>query len=72
MSQSTSARWINRLWRIRRTWRAFALAAAALPLVQATGCFPDPIGALNFQLQQLINFTLIDAFNTIVQNILGL
>lgn len=72
MSRSRSDKWIIKFWRIRRTWRAIALAAAALPLVQATGCFPDPIGAFNFQLQQLINVTLIDAFNTIVQNILGL
>lgn len=57
---------------IRRRWRALGLAAAALPLFQTTGCFPDPIGALNFELQSLVNVTLINAVNIIVQNFLGL
>jgi len=63
---------MHKLWTIRRKWRALALVAAALPLFQVTGCIPDPLGALNFELQSLVNITLIDAFNTIVQNILGL
>jgi hypothetical protein len=48
------------------------IAIAALPMFQATGCFPDPIGALNFELQNLVNFTLIDWVNTIVQNVFRL
>lgn len=48
------------------------IAIAALPMIQATGCFPDPIGALNFELQNLVNFTLIDWVNTIVQNVFRL
>ncbi len=47
-------------------------AAAALPLFQATGCFPDPIGALNFELQSFVNTTVIDAISVIVQNLLRL
>lgn len=53
----------------RRRWIA---AAAALPLFQATGCFPDPIGAFNFELQSLINNVLIQAVSTIVENVLRL
>ncbi len=48
------------------------LALAALPMMQTTGCFPDPIGAFNFELQLLINSTLTNAVNIIVRNILGL
>jgi len=53
----------------RARWVA---AIAALPLLQATGCFPDPIGALNFELQSFFNTTLIDAVSVIVQNLLRL
>jgi len=53
-------------------WRRILLASAALPMLQATGCFPDPIGAVNFELQRLISNTLINAFNIIVRNILDL
>ena len=60
-------RWTARI--ARRRWIA---ALAALPLFQATGCFPDPIGALNFELQSLINTTVIDAISVIVQNLLRL
>jgi hypothetical protein len=63
---------LHKLWNNRRAWRTLALAAAALPIFQIPGCIPDPIGALNFQIQSLIDVTLIDAFNTIVQNFLGL
>ncbi|MFQ5429411.1 MAG: hypothetical protein ACE5E1_03785 [Phycisphaerae bacterium] len=55
-----------------RRRKALLLAVAALPLFQATGCFPDPLGALNFELQSLFNTVLINAVNTIVQNLLGI
>lgn len=45
---------------------------AALPLFQATGCFPDLIGALNFELQSLVNTFLINTVSIIVQNLLGI
>ena len=57
---------------LSRPMRTIALTLAALPVFQATGCFPDPIGALNLQLQLLINTTLIGALNTVVQNLLHL
>lgn len=62
------------LRRVRLLQRAklAMIAIAALPMLQATGCFPDPIGALNFELQNLVNFTLIDWVNTIVQNVFRL
>ena len=62
------------LRRVRLLQRAklAMIAIAALPMFQATGCFPDPIGALNFELQNLVNFTLIDWVNTIVQNVFRL
>jgi hypothetical protein len=55
-----------------RPARRITLAAAALPLFQTTGCYPDPIGALDFQLQLLINGVLINAVNIVVQNLLHL
>ncbi|MFQ5412210.1 MAG: hypothetical protein ACE5EC_07920 [Phycisphaerae bacterium] len=48
------------------------LSVAALPLFQTGGCLPDPIGALNFELQSMINSALINAVNIVVQNLLGL
>lgn len=58
--------------RWNRRARKLLLTAAALPILQGTGCFPDPIGALNFQLQQLVNTTLIDWVSVIVANIFRL
>lgn len=58
--------------RVVRRGKVILLAVASLPVFQATGCFPDPIGALNFELQSLVNVTLINAVNTIVQNVLRL
>lgn len=58
--------------RLLRRAKLAMIAIAALPMFQATGCFPDPIGALNFELQNLVNFTLIDWVNTIVQNVFRL
>ncbi|HKQ49962.1 MAG TPA: hypothetical protein VJZ71_17945 [Phycisphaerae bacterium] len=72
MPRSTSAKWMLTFCRLRRKGRAVALAVAVLPVCQATGCFPDPIGALNFELQSLINVTLINAFNTIILNLFNL
>ena len=72
MPRSTLAKWMLRFSQLRRKGRAIALAAAALPVCQATGCFPDPIGALNFELQSLINVVLINAFNTIILNLFNL
>ena len=53
-----------------RKWKSLILAVAALPLFQATGCFPDVIGALNFELQALVNTTVLVAADTIIQNFL--
>lgn len=57
---------------ISRRGRRLTALIAALPLCQATGCFPDPLGALNFELQSLINSVLINTVTIIVQNLLGL
>lgn len=62
------ARRLMRLVGLRRA----AIAVAALPLFQATGCYPDPLGAVNFELQRLISGTLINAFNIVVRNLLDL
>jgi len=64
------ARLLSSVSRSRR--RLLAGLIAAVPVFQVTGCIPDVIGALNFQLQFLVNSVLIDAVNTIVRNILGL
>ncbi len=54
-------------------WRWLALAIAALPVFQiSTGCFPDPIAALNWEMQSSVNNVLLTAINTIIQNILNL
>ena len=58
-------------WRCRK-WKPVLLALAALPLFQTTGCFPDLIGALNFELQALVDTTVLTAAQTIIQNLLRL
>ncbi len=55
-----------------RIAKAGLLVLAAMPVFQTTGCIPDILGALNFELQSLINTTLISAVNIIVQNLLGI
>jgi hypothetical protein len=55
-----------------RLLKRLLLATASLPVLQTTGCFPDLLGALNFELQSLVNTTLINAANTVIQNVLGL
>ena len=60
---------LQTFWRRRRS---IALVVAALPLFQATGCYPDPVGALNFNLQLLVNNTLITALSTYVSNVFRL
>lgn len=62
----------RRLRGLIRSARGLLAAAAAWPVLQATGCIPDPLGALNFELQSLVNVTLLNALNTIVQNVLRL
>jgi hypothetical protein len=68
----SSPRRLLTIARLNRHMRKIVLLAAAVPVLQATGCFPDPIGALNFQLQSLINTTLIDWVSIIVSNIFRL
>jgi hypothetical protein len=71
MLPTTKHRLFVRLYRARRV-KALLLAVAAMPLFQATGCFPDLLGALNFELQSLVNTVLINTISVIVQNFLGL
>ena len=71
MLPTTKCRLFVRLYRARRV-KTLLLAVAGLPLFQAAGCFPDLLGALNFELQSLVNTILIGAINVIVQNFLGL
>ncbi len=62
------ARRLKRLLSLRK----LMLGAAAFPLFQATGCYPYPLGALNFELQRLLSGTLVNALNIIVRNLLDL
>ncbi len=63
----------RRIWvTIPRRLRYAGAAVAAFPLLQATGCYPDPIGALSFELQSLVNTVLLNAVNTVVANLLRL
>ena len=71
MLPTKKCRLFVRLYRARRV-KMLLLAVAGLPLFQAATCFPDLLGALNFELQSLVNTVLIGAINVIVQNFLGL
>lgn len=55
-----------------RRFKPLLLGLAAMPLFQALGCFSNFTTALNFELQSMVNNVLINAANTIIQNILGL
>lgn len=70
MPSPRSSGWIR--WTAAGRWKKFVVLAAAWPVFQATGCFPDPIGALNFELQSLINSVLVNFVAVVVQNLLGL
>lgn len=48
------------------------MAIAALPLLQGIGCYPNFLGALNFELQSLIVNTFSNAFSIVVANLLRL
>ena len=62
-----------RLWRfVARRRRGLLLAFAAMPLFQTTGCIPDLLGGLSFELQLLINNAVINAASVIIQNLLHL
>ncbi len=57
---------------LSRAARRAALVAVSVPLLQGVLCFPDPLGALNFETQGLLNrifFTLVDS---LVRNLLRL
>lgn len=47
------------------------LALAAMPVFQFVDCFPNPLMALNFELQALFNTALANAANILIQNLLG-
>lgn len=60
-------------WPFRsRAARRILRVAAALPLLQTITCFPDVLGALNFELQSFIVNTLVDAVSIVVANVLRL
>jgi len=71
MSPQRRSRRLARLYR-SRLGKSVLLGVAALPLFQTTGCFPDVLGALNFELQSFVNLALISTVNVVVQNLLGL
>jgi hypothetical protein len=58
-------------WILRRRRRMTAFAAA-LPLFQIPACYPDLIGAINFELQSLINSVLINTVAIIISDLLGI
>lgn len=68
---ANAVRRAQRLSRLRRRARWLGLAAAALPLYQ-TFCFPDLLGAINFELQNFINGVLFTIVDTVVRNIFRL
>ncbi len=58
-------------WILRRRRRMLVMAAA-LPLFQVPACFPDLLGAVNFELQSLINSVLINTVAIIISDLLGI
>ncbi len=72
VARRSFARHVTRLGHVPSSWRSAILALAALPVFQAASCFPDPLAALNFELQSFINTLVINAANVIIQNLLGL
>ncbi|MCZ6683243.1 MAG: hypothetical protein O7F76_00200 [Planctomycetota bacterium] len=55
-----------------RRWKPTALVVSTLGLCQLPVCFPDLLGALNFELQNLITGVLLNAVNIVIRNLLGL
>lgn len=53
-------------------YKAVTFTIAAMGMCQLPICFPDFLGALNFELQSLITGVLINAVDIIVRNVLGL
>lgn len=72
LARRSLAKHAVRLGHMPSSWRSAILALAALPVFQAASCFPDPLAALNFELQSFINTLVINAANIIIQNLLGL
>lgn len=68
----TKSRRLLTLARIQRHLCKLAVVAAIAPLFQIPGCTFAPIQALNFQLQNLVNVTLIDWVSVLVSNFLHL
>ena len=60
-----------RLYTSRRG-KGVLLGLASLPLFQTSGCYPDFLAGLSFQLQTLVNSLVIGAADVIIQNLLGL
>ena len=58
------------LARLQRHLCKLVVVAAVVPLFQLPGCTFAPIQALNFQLQNLVNVTLIDWVSVLVSNFL--
>lgn len=58
-------------WMLRRR-RRLMMVAAAMPLFQLPACYPDLLGAINFELQSLINSVLINTIAIIISDLLGI
>lgn len=58
--------------KLLRCWRPTVLIVSTLGLCQLPVCFPDVLGAVNFELQNLITGVLLNAVNIVIRNLLGL
>lgn len=58
-------------WAVRSR-RRLLIFGAALPLFQLPACAPDLLGAVNFEIQSLVNSVLINAVVVIVSDLLGI
>lgn len=63
---------IRAFQRHHRLVRSITVAVAAAPLLQGIGCYPNFLGAINFELQSLIVSTFSNAFSIVVANFLHL
>lgn len=60
-------------WKRRVRWaKAAALVVVAAPLFQVSLCFPDVLGAVNFEAQNFINRIIFTIVDSLVRNVLNL
>lgn len=57
---------------MHRAARWLLLTAVALPVCQGGLCFPDPLGAASFELQNFINNLIFTVVDTVIRNLFNI